>query len=328
MLLRLPRGAAIRYHGAERRFAAGHYVYIGSAMGGLRARLARHRRTVTVRHWHIDGLLAVGKIVDVQIRLTSRRDEECRLAHEIAAWPGARPVPRFGSTDCRCPTHLYVFGKRPRTSIRLSAVLRVLRAIMARLRAAYGEALPVPRDPFQTLVACILSLRTRDPVTDAAARRLFARLSTPTDIASASEREIAERIYPVGMYRTKSRTLVAVARAILARHGGTTPSDIDDLCALPGVGRKTANLVRSFAFRLPAVCVDTHVHRIANRLGLVRAQSPDETETELRRVLPRRYWIELNPLLVRHGQAICQPRRAHCERCMLADLCGLAERSI
>jgi endonuclease III len=299
LLLRLPRAIQM----PRGRLEAGYYVCVGRALAG-------------------DALLAGGFVLDVQTRLTRRAEDECRLASEIAGWPGARPIAGFGCSDCRCATHLHHFKKRPRTSLSAARVLGSIDEIMARLHAAHADTLPAARDPFETLVACILSLRTQGAVTDVAASRLFARWRTPQDLASARPEAIARLIYPVGMYRAKGKTLVAIAREIVAHHDGRTPSDLDALTALPGVGRKTANLVRSFAFRLPAICVDTHVHRITNRWGLVRAASPDETELELRRVLPERHWIELNPLLVRHGQTTCQPRAPHCERCSLVGLCA------
>ncbi len=132
-------------------------------------------------------------------------------------------------------------------------------------------------------------------------------------------------LYPVGMYRQKARALREIATAILERFDGETPAGIEELLTLPGVGRKTANLVRSFAFHKPAVCVDVHVHRIANRLGIVRTAAPDDTEWELRRVLPKRHWIEINPLLVQHGRAVCRPRRPACARCALLRHCGYSQ---
>ena len=170
-------------------------------------------------------------------------------------------------------------------------------------------------------MTCILSLRTQDPVTDKAAGRLFAVLRTPQDFADAAPDQIAKLIYPVGMYRQKAKNLIRIARELLDRFNGMTPAEIDALTTLPGGGRKTANLVRSFAFHLPAICVDTHVHRITNRWGLVRTRTPDETEIELRRILPPEYWIETNALLIQHGQQICRPIGPRCDRCSLRGLC-------
>lgn len=176
-------------------------------------------------------------------------------------------------------------------------------------------------DPFRTLVACVISLRTKDAVTDAAARRLFSLARSPRALAGLTTRRIARAIYPAGFYRTKARHLRGIARTLLAEHGGRVPADRDALMALPGVGLKCANLVLGRAFRQPAICVDVHVHRISNRLGLVRTEAPEETEAALRRVLPRRLWIRWNGWLVGYGQRICQPVSPWCSRCRLRPLC-------
>ncbi len=177
------------------------------------------------------------------------------------------------------------------------------------------------RDPFRILVSCLLSLRTKDETTGPAAARLFALADTPAALASLPAPAIARAIFPVGFYRTKARGLRAVSRQLLERFGGEVPSSLDDLLSLPGVGRKTANLVVTFAFGLPGICVDTHVHRITNRLGYVRTRTPDETELALRARLPRRHWIGLNDLLVSFGQNLCHPTSPHCSRCPVATAC-------
>ncbi|MCO5165822.1 MAG: endonuclease III [Planctomycetes bacterium] len=177
-------------------------------------------------------------------------------------------------------------------------------------------------DPFQVLVSCLLSLRTRDETTNAASQRLFARADTPAALLALPEAELARLIYPVGFYKTKARTLRAVAAALLERHAGAVPRDEAALLALPGVGRKTANLVLSQAFGVPAICVDTHVHRIPNRWGLVRTRTPEESEAALRRVVPERYWVPLNPTLVAFGQTLCHPTSPRCSQCPVAASCA------
>ena len=325
LLIRLVRRGELTVGGAIRPFAAGWYAYIGSARGGLRARLARHLRTTEVRHWHLDALLAAGRVDDLQIRPGDDPAAECALAGEVAAWPGAAAVPGFGCTDCRCATHLFHFRERPGVSLLAGAVLEQSDGMIQALHRHDLSSAWEKRDPFQTLAACILSLRTRDPVTDAAAERLFAEFATPQKLAGAAAEHVAELIYPVGMYRQKAKNLIEISRQLLERFGGQTPPEIDDLLTLPGVGRKTANLVRSFAFGLEAICVDTHVHRITNRWGLVRTATPDETELELRRILPLRHWIPLNHLLVRHGQRLCLPQRPRCADCFLRAACHYAD---
>jgi endonuclease-3 len=177
------------------------------------------------------------------------------------------------------------------------------------------------RDPFRILVSCLLSLRTKDETTGPAAARLFALADTPATLAALAPAAIEQAIFPVGFYRTKARGLRALCRELLARFGGEVPAALDDLLSLPGVGRKTANLVVTFAFGLPGICVDTHVHRITNRLGYVRTRTPDETERALRARLPPRHWMGLNDLLVSFGQNLCRPTSPHCSRCPVADAC-------
>ncbi|MCK6554041.1 endonuclease III [Candidatus Binatia bacterium] len=176
-------------------------------------------------------------------------------------------------------------------------------------------------DPFRVLVSCLLSLRTKDETTAPAAQRLFALADTPGAMVALDEGTIARAIYPVGFYRTKARTLRGMAQALLERYDGEVPDDLDALLALSGVGRKTANLVLTQGFRKPAICVDTHVHRISNRWAYVRTRNPHATEMALRRKLPRSYWIEYNDLLVAFGQTICRPTSPWCSRCPVASWC-------
>ena len=176
-------------------------------------------------------------------------------------------------------------------------------------------------DPFRTLIGCEISLRTKDEVTGAASERLFRLARTPRTMLRLSACRIARTIYPAGFYRTKARHIIGICRALIARHRGRVPANQAALLALPGVGLKTANLVLSHAFAVPAICVDTHVHRISNRLGLVRTKTPDETEAALSRVLPRRFWIRWNGWLVGYGKRVCQPVSPLCSRCRLRPLC-------
>jgi endonuclease III len=263
-------------------------------------------------------------MVDVQALAGPDPAAECRLAGAVRGWQGAEAVPGFGASDCRCGSHLAWFARRPGGSGRAAEVLRRLPAMFAVLARGYEDYTARARDPFRTLVTCLLSLRTRDPVTAAAAERLLSRWPSATALAAGDAAEIAHCIFPVGMFRQKARGLVRLARYLLTRCAGQVPADLAGLLALPGVGRKTANLVLSFAYHRPAVCVDTHVHRICNRWGLVRTAAPDATESELRKVLPQEYWLRLNPFLVQHGQKLCLPRRPRCGHCPLAFGCGYA----
>jgi len=170
-------------------------------------------------------------------------------------------------------------------------------------------------------VACLLSLRTQDTTTGPAAARLFALADTPHAMLELSARTIERAIYPVGFYRTKARVILGLSRDLLDRFDGGVPDDIDALLTLKGVGRKTANLVVTLGFDKPGICVDTHVHRISNRLGYVRTRTPDETEMALRAKLPARYWIGYNDLLVTFGQNVCAPVSPKCSLCPVARLC-------
>ena len=176
-------------------------------------------------------------------------------------------------------------------------------------------------DPFKVLVATMLSLRTKDRVTAQACGRLFGRATTPRALLSLSESEIARLIYPVGFYRTKAKQLRAVSAILLDKHGGAVPDDIDTLVTLPGVGRKTANLVVTQGYGKPGICVDTHVHRISHRWGYVRTRTPEKTEAALRAKLPGKHWIEYNDLLVSFGQHRCAPVSPRCSDCPLRKYC-------
>jgi endonuclease-3 len=175
--------------------------------------------------------------------------------------------------------------------------------------------------PYEVLVSTLLSLRTKDEVTGAAARRLFAVARTPEAMVELASEAIERLIYPVGFYPTKAKRLLEISRILLDRYGGRVPDDLDALTALPGVGRKTANLVLVEGFKIPAICVDTHVHRISNRVGYVKTKTPDQTERVLRKKLPRRHWIRYNELLVAFGQVLCRPISPFCSRCPVADMC-------
>lgn len=177
-------------------------------------------------------------------------------------------------------------------------------------------------DPFQVLIGTILSQRTRDEATDVASARLFARYPDAPGLARANPRSIAPLIREVNFYPTKARAIRDSAREIVARFGGEVPRSMDALLSLPHVGPKTANCVLVFGYGIPAIPVDTHVHRIANRLGVVRTRTPEETEQRLREVVPSRYWIPLNPLLVQHGQNICRPIGPRCPECPIASVCA------
>ena len=177
------------------------------------------------------------------------------------------------------------------------------------------------RSPFHLLVSCVISLRTKDEVTHEASVRLYQLANTPAELSVLAEEEIANAIYPAGFYNTKASQLRKIGTILVDQHGGEVPGDETALLELPGVGRKTTNLVLGLAFGIPAICVDTHVHRISNRLGLVQTKTPDATEKALQGVLPKDLWIDINDLLVTFGQNQCHPTSPKCTNCPLDDLC-------
>lgn len=204
--------------------------------------------------------------------------------------------------------------------------------ILDKLRSSL-EMTPLPsvsviandkEDPFRVLVSTVISLRTKDEVTLRAAQRLFSKAATPARLAALSREEIEKLIYPAGFYRTKARNLKTIAEILITEYRSRVPDEEAKLLALPGVGRKTANLVLNLGYGIPAICVDTHVHRISNRMGWVVTRTPEETEFALMKILPRKYWIEINELLVRFGQQLCRPIGPFCSRCPLTGHCNRA----
>jgi endonuclease-3 len=194
--------------------------------------------------------------------------------------------------------------------------------------ASEGLGLPIVteisrkrRSPYEVLVTTILSLRTKDETTRAASKRLFSKIDEPQGLLALTDSQIQELIYPVGFYKTKAKTLRHVSEEIINSYGGKVPDEIDELLKLKGVGRKTANLVVTLGYGKLGVCVDTHVHRISNRLGYVQTKTPDQTEMALRAKLPTEYWIEYNDLLVTWGQNVCKPISPLCSKCVINDFC-------
>ena len=175
--------------------------------------------------------------------------------------------------------------------------------------------------PFEVLASTLLSLRTKDEVTAGASARLFEHACTPRQMLKLDEAELQRLIYPVGFYITKSKRLRQISTILIDRYNGRVPDTLEALLELPGVGRKTANLVLIEGFGKEGVCVDTHVHRISNRIGYVKTTQPDKTEMALRKKLPRKHWIKYNELLVAFGQVICRPISPFCSRCPVTDMC-------
>ena len=207
-------------------------------------------------------------------------------------------------------------------SMRSEHIHQVIRILRKEIRQW-----PVPaighyvETPFTVLISCILSLRTQDKTTNAASERLFAIANKPEKMLATPVPVIQKAIYPVSFYRVKARTIHSICEQLLERYGGEVPSGLEQLLELPGVGRKTANIVVTLAFRKAGIAVDTHVHRISNRLGYVKTKTPEETEMVLRKKLPRRYWIVFNDLLVAYGQNLCKPISPFCSYCKIAVYC-------
>ena len=177
------------------------------------------------------------------------------------------------------------------------------------------------RNPFVILISTLLSLRTKDEVTSEATKRLFSLASTPQEILQLSPEIIAKTIYPVGFYKNKAKTILATCRELMDRYNSLVPDTMEQLLAMKGVGRKTANLVLTLGFNKEGICVDTHVHRISNRLGYVRTGAPEQTEFVLREKLPHQYWLDYNTLLVAFGQHVCRPISPLCGSCPVRHYC-------
>lgn len=177
------------------------------------------------------------------------------------------------------------------------------------------------KTPYHILISTLISLRTKDQVTLEASMRLFEKADSIEELAKLSENEIAQLIYPCGFYKTKAARMIEICKILLTTNCGNIPDEIDELVKLPGVGRKTANLVVILGFNKPGICVDTHVHRISNRIGWVKTKTPEETEFALRKLLPAEYWRTINDYFVSYGQTICTPISPHCSVCKLNTVC-------
>jgi endonuclease III len=180
----------------------------------------------------------------------------------------------------------------------------------------------IKKTPFTTLISCILSLRTKDEVTDKASIRLFEKYDTPQKLANADIKDIKQRIYPVGFYHTKAKTIKEISQTLLDKYAGEVPDDLDELLKLKGVGRKTANIVMVFGFnKKNYIPVDVHCNRIPNRLGWIKTKTPEETEKKLKEILPQKYWYDFNNLFVQFGQTICTPISPFCSKCPINKYC-------
>jgi len=200
-------------------------------------------------------------------------------------------------------------------------VVSILREEVKTLKEPIVTKIAKKRDPFRVLISTVISLRTKDKTTEEASERLFEAAHTPEDMLTLPIRTIENLIYPAGFYKVKAMNIHNISKIIVEKYDGNVPDTIGELLKLPGVGRKTANLVVTLGYNKQGICVDTHVHRISNRLGYVNTKTPEQTEMALREKLPKEYWIEINDLLVTYGQNICTPVSPYCSRCRLRDIC-------
>ena len=208
-------------------------------------------------------------------------------------------------------------------SLDIDAIYKALKKEFEKHKMPVVDLIQVQtRDPFKVLISTILSSRTKDATTTAASGRLFAVVKSVNDLAKTSQKKIEKLIYPVGFYNNKAKQLKEIPGVLNKLYNGKIPQTVDELVKLPGVGRKTANLVVSVGFNKPAICVDTHVHRIANRLGYIKTKTPFETEMRLREILPKKYWITFNSFLVSFGQNLCFPINPKCNQCPIFNLCN------
>jgi len=205
---------------------------------------------------------------------------------------------------------------------RIKVILKKIKGIVSTWKSpVVSEVAQKNNSPFQVLIGCILSLRTKDDVTRAAHERLFEMVDSPESLAKFPLKRIEEAIYPVGFYRTKAKRIKEISKRLISDYNSRVPDSLNELLKFKGVGRKTANLVITIGYNKPGICVDTHVHRISNRLGFVKTETPEKTEFALREKLPKKYWIEYNDLLVTFGQNMCKPISPLCSQCPVDFLC-------
>jgi len=203
---------------------------------------------------------------------------------------------------------------------KISEVVKILEEAK-QPRSEFVHLMDSFKDPYLVLIACILSLRTNDRTTYPATLRMLELAKTPQEMMNIDEDTLAQAIYPVGFYKNKASQIIELSKLIVEKYHGKVPDTIEELCKFRGVGRKTANLVMTLGFGVPAICVDVHVHRIFNRLGYLKTSTPEETEFALRAKLPIEHWIPINTLLVTHGQNVCKPINPKCTECPISEFC-------
>jgi len=211
----------------------------------------------------------------------------------------------------------------PKTKSEIARIINTIKKELGEAKAA--DASP---NPFQVLISTVLSQRTKDESTEKASDQLFRKYKNPVHLSKAPLKSIESLIKPSGFYKTKARRIKEISRILVEKYKGKVPQDFDGLMRLPGVGRKTANIVLVFAYGIPAIPVDTHVHRISNRLGLVKTKTPEQTEFALVKIIPRKHWLDFNGLFVKFGQQTCQPRKPLCWKCPVARECDYPNKNL
>ncbi|MBW2997413.1 endonuclease III [Candidatus Woesearchaeota archaeon] len=204
----------------------------------------------------------------------------------------------------------------------IEKIIPILKKEIKQFQMPIVSEVALRRDPYRVLISCLLSLRTKDETTAGASKRLFAKAKNPKQLAALPIKQIEKLIYPVGFYKTKAKRIKDIANILIKKYNSKVPDDLDELLKLHGVGRKTANIVITIAFKKHGVAVDTHVHRISNRLGYVNTKTPEKTEFALRKKLPKRHWLIYNDLLVTWGQNICRPISPLCSKCKIRPYCN------
>jgi endonuclease-3 len=207
-----------------------------------------------------------------------------------------------------------------KNSLKVERIIKIL-------ERRYRTRLFKRSDPFYVLISTVLSQRTKDENTEKAAKALFSRFTTPQQLAAADTKEIENLIRPSGFYRQKAKSIKKISQIIIERYNSTVPRRFEELVALPGVGRKTANCVLVYGYKIPAIPVDVHVHVISNRLGIVKTKRPEDTEKQLAHIVPKKYWIHLNELFVRYGQEICKSRPL-CKICIIKRFCDYYKQHV
>ncbi len=203
----------------------------------------------------------------------------------------------------------------------IEKVIKILKKETKKYKNPIVTEVSFDKDPYKVLISCLLSLRTKDAVTAKATNNLFKKAKTPYKMLKLNEKQIQKLIYPVGFYRVKAKRIKEISKTLINDYNSKVPSDMDELLKLKGVGRKTANIVLAFAYHKKALPIDVHCNRIPNRLGWIKTKTPEQTEFELRKMLPEKYWIDFNNIFVVFGQNICVPVSPFCSKCPVYDYC-------